>query len=273
MKFDDDRSPSAERRWGARPPSEGSELDAAKAAELDRLVRVARTRQPPPSVTTRVAHRLAAAGALGATASTATTEAAPLRRLGPANLARALALVGLGGAAFVWSTQHTEPATPAESFVTPHVAEERPSPSTRNEVPSIAVDALPSSATTAEPPKPRPSATAPRATSRSLAAPTAKPKREAEVVLIRRARAALPTDATAALAILEEHARTFPDGELTQEREVMTVEALARLEHASEAKRRAQALIRRFPRTPYVARLEAALGEQLQPAVPANTAR
>jgi hypothetical protein len=252
---------------------ENSDLDDEKAAELDRLVRVARTRQPPPNVTRRVAQRLSAAGALAATATTASTEALPVGRLGAAKLAGALALLGLGCVVFVSTTRSAEPAAPSASPVAMPTAPPLPPPSAVDDTPSIAVDALPSLAATAELPKERPHAVAPRTPSRNLPAPAASPKPEAEVVLIRRARFALPTDPAGALGILEEHARTFSNGELAQEREVMAVEALAHLDRKAEAKRRAQALVGRFPRTPYVPRLEAALGEQLQPTVPANTAR
>jgi hypothetical protein len=55
-----------------------------------------------------------------------------------------------------------------------------------------------------------------------------------------------------------------------QEREVLAVEALARLDRMEEAKRRAKALLGLYPRTPYVARLERALGEPLPAAALSN---
>jgi len=53
----------------------------------------------------------------------------------------------------------------------------------------------------------------------------------------------------------------------------MAVEALVRMHRKPEARTRANALLARFPRTPYVARLESALGEPLSLASPGNTAR
>ncbi|MDF2698329.1 MAG: hypothetical protein K0S65_6713 [Labilithrix sp.] len=92
-----------------------------------------------------------------------------------------------------------------------------------------------------------------------------------EFGFIKRAEDALSSDPSRALAILDEHARRFPAGEFLQEREMVAVEALARLGRKTEAKRRADALLERFPRTPYVARLERALGEPLLPTPPATT--
>jgi hypothetical protein len=87
----------------------------------------------------------------------------------------------------------------------------------------------------------------------------------AELALIRRAQAALVTDPSRALALAGEHERAFPNGELVQEREVVATEALQRLGQREEAWRRADALLRRFPRTPYRTRLEIALGRTLSP--------
>ena len=93
----------------------------------------------------------------------------------------------------------------------------------------------------------------------SAGASTATP----ELLLVRRAQDALASDPARALAIADEHALAFPRGELTQEREVVAVEALSKLGRKDDALRRANALLRRFPRTPYVAHLEKALGQPL----------
>jgi hypothetical protein len=258
---------------------EDSDLDDDKAAELDRLVRVARTRRPDPNVTGRVAQRLGRAGAFTTTASTTSTEAHPALRLGAVKLTGALALLGLGSALFVSVTRGPDapPVSPAASLSAPAALSPSPSfphsPSAVEDPPSMPVDALPSSATTAKTSTERPRAVAPGTSARRTPEPITAPKPEGEVVLIRRARTALPSDPSGALTFLEEHARTFSNGELAQEREVMAVEALARLDRKNEAKRRAQSLLERFPRTPYVARLELAIGEQLTEAVPANTPR
>jgi hypothetical protein len=50
-----------------------------------------------------------------------------------------------------------------------------------------------------------------------------------------------------ALAFLEEHARQFPRGQLSEEREVMLINVLALLGRSPEAKARGEAFLKRFP--------------------------
>ncbi len=155
--------------------------------------------------------------------------------------------------------QGQSPPPPTEpSSVRPEANHHAATPAT------ISVDDLPSAA----PRTPLPSASvltggavranakAPEATSGSAAAAS-------ELELVQRAQAALPSDAQRALAITDEHAHAYPSGELVQEREVVAVEALSRLGRKDEALRRARAFVQRFPRTPYAARLEVALGRPL----------
>ena len=84
-----------------------------------------------------------------------------------------------------------------------------------------------------------------------------------ELELIQRAQQALASNPSRGLALTDEHARTYPNGELLQEREVIAVEALSRMGRSEEAARRANALVQRFPETPYAARLAVALGRPL----------
>jgi hypothetical protein len=72
-----------------------------------------------------------------------------------------------------------------------------------------------------------------------------------------RARQQLVSDPGAALALTDEHARRFPSGPLTQEREVLAIEALTRLGRTSDARSRLAAFRDRFPQSPHIARLEA----------------
>jgi hypothetical protein len=66
--------------------------------------------------------------------------------------------------------------------------------------------------------------------------------------LLERARTALSRgDGTAALDSLEEHQRRYPLGQLTEEREVLEIEASLALGHASEARLRATEFERRHP--------------------------
>jgi hypothetical protein len=59
-----------------------------------------------------------------------------------------------------------------------------------------------------------------------------------EVALLDQARASLVSNPSSALALTEEHRRRFPKGALSQEREVIAIEALKKLGRGSEAKKR-----------------------------------
>jgi hypothetical protein len=119
----------------------------------------------------------------------------------------------------------------------------------------ISVDQLP-----AAPPVARGIGSAPAAarSTKSPAGGTEAAPTATELELVQRAQAALASDPNRALTLTNEHARTYPKGELVEEREVIAVEALARLGRSEEASRRAHAFVRRFPQTPYAARLESA---------------
>lgn len=239
-------------------------LDEGEPSELGSLVRAARSRGPSARVSARMAERLAPARAAAARASS--TRANPLGRFG-GTMIGGLALVAVGAAFVTWSTGRTDHAAPSSGAV---IAEPAVSaspaavlPATTDDLPTMPVEALPSSAAPPE----GPSAPARIAAARS-AAPSEKPRREDEFELIQRAQDKLASEPASALTILQEHARLFPAGELTQERETMAIEALVRVHRKPEAKARASALVARFPRTPYVARLESALGEPLTVASP-----
>lgn len=70
-----------------------------------------------------------------------------------------------------------------------------------------------------------------------------------EVALLDQARASLVSNPTRALALTEEHRRRFPKGALSQEREVIAIEALKKLGRGSEAKKRGDAFSAENPDT------------------------
>lgn len=234
-----------------------------EASELGRLLRLSGRQTMGASASARLAERLQSSGAFEETSSAGSIASrSVLARLGGAKFAL-LALVALGGAVVTWRSQHTPRsavvAVPPVSKAA-HVADE-PAPipaSTSETIPSISVDALPSSTSSA----PARIAVRPSASAAPASAPTTSQTTapsEAEFALIRRAQLALAESPAQALALTDEHARTFPSGELAQERELTAVEALARLGRTADASNRAQAFLARFPRTPYVARIERAL--------------
>ena len=72
----------------------------------------------------------------------------------------------------------------------------------------------------------------------------------AERALIEQARTALAREkSAAALAVLERHARDFPQGELQEERESLQVQALVGLERFEQARKLGARFHRRFPRS------------------------
>ena len=81
----------------------------------------------------------------------------------------------------------------------------------------------------------------------------------AELGLIREAQRALRSDPSRALALAREHRARFPDGALAQEREVLAIDALARSGRTDEARRRAAAFRRRWPRSAHRRRIDVIL--------------
>jgi hypothetical protein len=82
-----------------------------------------------------------------------------------------------------------------------------------------------------------------------------------EGALLLHARQELASDPSGALGLTQEHARRFPSGALVQEREVLAIEALARLGRSSDARRRLDAFRTRFPQSPHIERLTTLIGQ------------
>lgn len=80
-----------------------------------------------------------------------------------------------------------------------------------------------------------------------------------EYRLIRAARQAAASDAAQALALTDEHLRRFPRGMLSQERETIAIEALARLGNRAAARQRAQRFLANNPSSPYAGRIQSAV--------------
>jgi len=68
-----------------------------------------------------------------------------------------------------------------------------------------------------------------------------------ELHLLRQAQRELNTNAAKTVELCRQHARAFPDGQLAQEREVLLIEALRRLNRDTEAKRRQQRFEDEYP--------------------------
>lgn len=78
--------------------------------------------------------------------------------------------------------------------------------------------------------------------------------------LMRRAREAVGSNPAQALSLTQEHARRFPRGTLSQEREVIAIDALVQLGRSQEARARATAFLKFYPRSAHRARIEQLVG-------------
>jgi len=276
-------------------------VEGADAEAIAELVRATRSRGPRPEAVQRIASRLADAGALDPTALSqrgpaAASSAAPriAGKLGSYK-AGALVLAVAVGSLLAWRATYTSAAAPDVPVIAGHAASDlarlpSESPSTGASraaaqaenvestaaerpsgggvgVPAVSIDSLPTAApTTRAPAAPAIASTAAPSTGEPtrVAAENGDAKSAApEHLLVRRAQDALVSDPARALALADEHAVRYPSGELTQEREVVAVDALSKLGRREEAVLRARALVRRSPRTPYVAHLEKAIGQPL----------
>jgi hypothetical protein len=103
---------------------------------------------------------------------------------------------------------------------------------------------------------PRPEVTEPTATVPSSSKPRAGTESQLreESLAVLEARSALRSgDAARCLALLEQARSRFPRGGLGQEREALTIDALSKSGQAAVARRRAEAFLRAYPKSPYVA--------------------
>lgn len=113
------------------------------------------------------------------------------------------------------------------------------------------MDALPSVLPSASTPLAARSAAVPEA-------PDALLLRERSLIETARS-AAARRDAAAALDAVGQHARQFPHGQLVEEREALAVQALVLAGRDADARARAAAFRRRFPRGIYLPVVEAAI--------------
>jgi hypothetical protein len=220
--------------------------------ELSEAIHAARGRVPDPALLEKMLASVEAAAVAPAAAAAATKAT-----LG-AKLALGAAGLGIAGATawLTFATPTPAPVRPAPRAVPSVVAPApTPAPSTRlvpqPELPSSVQPSRVPSGLTALPAKPKPPAAA--SASSSAAPPT-------ELELIREARGALGSDPARALALTQQHARLFPGGALTQEREVLAIESLSRLGQTAQARKRAESFAAAHPESAYVPRLERAVG-------------
>jgi hypothetical protein len=130
-----------------------------------------------------------------------------------------------------------------------------PRPSTVRPPPVVAPRAESPSA----PPPGRPEAPARAAVARPLVSATPGDGEDAlvgEARLLNEAHRALAADARRALALAHEHARRYPRGQLTAERELIEIQALVKLGRRRDAETRAETLRKTTPNSIYDERLD-----------------
>ncbi len=82
----------------------------------------------------------------------------------------------------------------------------------------------------------------------------------AEAVLVSKARTNLAKNPARALSLVEEAERTFPHGQLVEERQAIAIRALVGLGRTDEASRRAEQFLARFGRSAHAASVRRAVG-------------
>jgi hypothetical protein len=158
--------------------------------------------------------------------------------------------VGAGSVAAVWYWQ-SEKSVAQPAFVPPLVQPSVVQPASAAAPPTVgaraelaAVVPLPDAARTATPEPPR---------ARALP----KAPRTSEAELLRRAQRALVDHPSQALALTAEHRRRYAEGALTEEREVIAIEALRRLGREQAAQARAAAFEAKYRNSVHRSRVQA----------------
>jgi hypothetical protein len=164
-----------------------------------------------------------------------------------------LVVAGLGGiSAGIYRFAHA-PAAPSTPTANPSAPSARTQPSP-SDAPVDAPAALPSDAAnaaaldTTSPPSAAPNA------SRDVSPVESKSAlREESLAVLEIRRTLRAGDANGALRLLEQARQHFPRGALSQEREALSIEALAKSGAHDAAARQAEAFLRAHPKSPYAA--------------------
>jgi type IV secretory pathway VirB10-like protein len=227
--------------------------------ELQELLRNTPRPAPPPGFEERLRTRLERTVAEGGPGHASGGAAAKLGTWGVPLAVAALAVGAAGGYLAGLSRARGEPAP--EPTVVARAPEPSPAPPAPEVEPEAPVAPIP-------PPAPEP----PRAPVRRPApverppppAPAPAPSRDVafaeERALIELARTSLARgEHQRALASLQAHARTFPQGQLAEEREVLWINALIALRQPAVARQKASEFRQRFPKSMLLPAVDAAV--------------
>lgn len=206
-----------------------------------------------------IAGQLAAGTAVGATAgsSAAAATKAGVGSLLPSALSIKAAAVLVGGG-LVLGVGYWALSSPDEAPAPPHTAAPERAP---EDVPQAPVAPVAEPKALPEPPLDGPTDVEPTRRP-SGPKPTDTDLLRAESALLTEARARLRSgDVAGATALLERLRAQFPNGMLRQEREVLAIDVLAARGNTQEAKRRAQAFVKQYPKSPHSAKLRRLLDQ------------
>ena len=236
-----------------------SEAGSGVPDELRSLLQESRAAVGSPDQVGQLAAGLAAklgpAAGLGASAGTAS--------FGGAKLAGVLALgVALtGGGLWLVESQNasttpsvTEPA--AESISVPQSLVQHAVVQHKDEPGPEAMEQLePPAAKPAQPPEP----------TQPVVRHTSTPEKPSEAALLGQAQAALASNPKRALALTQQHAKLYPKGALTQEREVIAIAALKQIGAADQAQERAADFEKRFKGSVHERKVKSSTGSPDKP--------
>lgn len=227
--------------------------------DLDHLVKLARRERPPSASLEAIARRLRVPFVAAPVAVTVTVAVLPSSAFAAVTAKLGMSRLGLFG----WSGGSALAVTGATLALT--VGASEPPPVETSAVPAPLVVSAPATL----PPASVVPATEPEARSLPLPPERQRPRDAPtawdEPQLIERARKTLVTDPRRALALTEEYQRRFPKGTLGVEREVIALEALARLGQSAEARKRALSFEAKHPTSIHLPRVRALLARLKSP--------
>ncbi len=228
-----------------------------EVGELGRAIAALRGTQPPADVTERVKaglgpllgpsssggpsgeHRPGPAGPTAPGAGPAAALSGGMVK----TLLVALAAVAVGvGSWTAWRHEHSTVGPKAAGSTLAASAVPPPAPPAGADSAAVAASDSVASPAVSDSAAPVDSAAA------SSPAPAARPT---EAQLLASARRLLQSDPAASVRLLQEHARLYPEGMLSQEREVLLIEARARLGQMNEARDGARDFLKEHPNTAY----------------------
>ena len=214
--------------------------------ELAETIRAARGVSPAPELVARLAERLAANGAPVSSDApggrpNVVSPLAPKTFIAGKLVLGTISLLAIGIALWIAFSPRARPVVRDTTSAPIPIASVAPPPATVASA-AIALPAPPASSTRS----------------------TARPEHPSELALVSEAERSRLDAPAKSFALTEEHARLYPHGLLAEERDVLAIEALARLGRLPRAKDLAQRFAARYPGSAYTKRIERALASDDQ---------